>query len=317
MEVRMYKGEDFNEQDLELFLKTPEVTKNCVVTRKFDGSRIRYENGKVYSTGGSTIVNTFLEKYIVCELNSVGLYDYVLDAEFVYIDENGLDDFEKSSLIRRKHSTLEDIIKGYHLVIFDCVDKGSYEQRFIKRFETNSRRFVPRTSFVNFIETLPMDALEYLYPRYEQLGREGFIIRDINSTYKPMFERGYRATDKQYDFRKIKYTKEWTGIISDIEKKKVNNNQYIKNNAFGAKVRKTKKEFIQTEETVGALICYVDGIGEVTVGSGLNDELRKDIYLNFVDYYDKPIVIKARPAPTKNGLLKEPRIIRINGKDIK
>ncbi len=317
MEVRMYKGEDFNEQDLELFLKTPEITKNCVVTRKFDGSRIRYEDGKVYSTGGSTIVNRVLEKHIVAEIDKAGLQDFVLDAEFVYIDENGLDDFEKSSLIRKKHSTSEDILKGHHVVIFDCVDVGSYNSRFISRFGTKTRKFTERSTFINFIETHEMDALEYLYPRYEQLGREGFIIRDINSTYKPMFERGYRATDKQYDFRKIKYTKEWTGIISDIEKKKVNNNQYSKENAFGTKVKETKKEFIQTEETVGALICYVDGIGEITVGSGLNDELRKDIYLNFVDYYDKPIVIKARPAPTKNGLLKEPRIIRINGKDIK
>lgn len=133
--------------------------------------------------------------------------------------------------------------------------------------------------------------------KYEQFclnnGYEGAMVRDPNGTYK-----FGRSTVNENILLKLKRFVDDEGELIDIEEKTSNQNPEEKD-AFGYVKRSTSMSGLVPMGTAGTLIIKDKEGRTLRIGSGLNDELRKDIWDNKDKYLGSLVKYKYFPQGVK------------------
>ena len=250
-----------------------------LATPKIDGIRFLMVNGLAVSRSFKPIRNEFIQDFLH------GLPDGI-DGELT-VGEN----FQSSS------SGIMSI-KGepdFHVWIFDYVNPdedeiapyyGRMEQiddlERSGRFERITDRYtVLRPELVKSLEDV--QALE---DKFIGEGYEGVMLRDPKGTYK-----FGRSSVKENIILKVKQFMDAEGVIVGFKEKMSNQNEAT-TDAFGYTERKGGKDGMVPANTLGAFRLMLHTGQEVWCGSGLNDELRKEIWENQDKYREQFVKFK-------------------------
>lgn len=179
----------------------------------------------------------------------------------------------------------------YH--IFDYIDtKESYARRFLLLRN-------PKLDFIKFVEQKPIITLEQLQ-EYEKLclinGYEGVILRRADGLDRYKFGR---STINEAYLLKLKRFKDDEATIIGFEERLHNSNTLEKDNLGHAK-RSSKKDGMVLANTLGAFLVKSKKFGEFSIGSGMNDEQRLEIFNNKEKYIGKTIKFKYQECGIKD-----------------
>lgn len=133
---------------------------------------------------------------------------------------------------------------------------------------------------VNQFVVVNEEELLKLEKEYLGYGYEGLMVRSIDGPYK----QG-RSTAKEGHIGKIKRFKDAEAVVLGFEEKMHNTNE-AKTNELGRTERSSSKEGLIGANTLGALVCECEGI-HFTMGSGFNDDMRKEVWENKEKYIGK------------------------------
>lgn len=179
--------------------------------------------------------------------------------------------------------------------IFDYVDPDiSYIRPFTERVQYLDQMCCPFEFEVlrgGLIHDLV--ALEQLETILLQEGYEGVMLRDPNGTYK-----FGRSTVKDNILLKVKRFEDDEAIVIGIEEKMSNQNIAEKDN-FGRTKRSSALDGMVGADTAGALVVKNKEGLVFSIGSGLNDKIREEIWSNQKEYIGKLVKYKYFPVGVK------------------
>jgi DNA ligase-1 len=130
------------------------------------------------------------------------------------------------------------------------------------------------------------EQLNELEEIYLNNGYEGMMLRDPYGTYK-----FGRSSVNENILLKVKRFEDAESILIDIEEKMHNENE-AQLDAFGRIKRSTSIEGLIGAKTTGKLITKNKDGQIIKIGSGLNDELRDEIWNNKEEYIGKYVKYK-------------------------
>ena len=251
-----------------------------LATPKIDGIRFLMVNGQAVSRSFKPIRNEYIQKIL-----SAALPDGI-DGELTA----GSNFQESTSGIMS--------VKGepnFFVWIFDYVEPGPetilpYNERMrqLEELEAlgyfaglDSQYIVLSPKLVNDLEEV-----QQLEANYLGNGFEGVMLRDPEGTYK-----FGRSSVKENILLKVKKFLDAEGVIVGFKEKMSNQNEPTLD-AFGHTERKGGKGGLVPANTLGAFRLMLHTGQEVSCGSGLNDELRKEIWDNQDKYLDQFVKFK-------------------------
>jgi len=182
--------------------------------------------------------------------------------------------------------------------VFDFVDNPSepYSSRINKLMEWNHSRILPRyiTVLVPQLILNELDLENYMTLALGQ-GHEGVILRSLTSPYK-----FGRSTPKENYLLKVKLFTDSEAIITGFQEKLTNTNPQEKNN-LGYSERSSHKENLVAAGTLGSILVKdkVSGVS-FKIGSGFDDELRRQIWDNQSKYVGSMVKYKYMPHGEKD-----------------
>lgn len=262
---------------------TSKLTYPLYVSEKLDGLRCIIENGVAYSRSGKPFRSP-----VVQEMFASGKFDG-LDGELVYGDKNAKDVFSKSTTACMSKEWPKELDKReLHFYVFDYVDESApYHEREQKAFEivmTAGNKQVEMLQQHTISNEATLLALE---AACLEAGGEGVMCRSIDGRYK----HG-RSTAKDGIIGKLKRFSQSEAHVIGFEEKLTNTNEK-KRDEFGYAERSTSKEGMVPAGTLGAFLCkdLYSGV-EFSMGSGLNDALRDEIWNNQEEWLGKIVTYK-------------------------
>lgn len=240
---------------------------------KLDGIRCVAENGKPISRSGKLIPNLFVQKYFKDNPDMSGL-----DGELIVGEPNAVDVFRTTT----SGVMSEDGEPDFAYYVFDDLSNPNLpytERQKIMLTKLNGRTMVVDQVQVNNDEELT---------EYEQsclaLGYEGLVLRKINGHYK-----FGRSTSKEELLLKLKRFKDDEATVIGFTELMSNKNEAKKDN-FGRTERSSHKENQVPMDTLGALIARNGAGQEFQIGTGFDQETRKEIWLHQKKY--KGMIVK-------------------------
>lgn len=251
-----------------------------IATPKIDGIRFLMVNGVAMSRTFKPIRNAYVQALL-----SAYLPDGI-DGELTSGDT-----FQSSTSAVMKISGEPD----FKVWIFDYVDpsKDDIDPFYLRMLN------MPQISAPFDFEILlgsNMSSFEEL-AQYEQTcldaGYEGVMVRDPNGTYK-----FGRSTVRENTLLKLKRFVDEEAELIDVEERTSNQNPQEKD-AFGYAKRSASMEGLVPMGTAGTLIVKDKAGRTIRVGSGLNDELRQDIWDNRSKYIGSLVKYKYFPQGVK------------------
>lgn len=251
-----------------------------IATPKIDGIRFLMVGGVAMSRTFKPIRNTYIQTLL-----STHLPDGV-DGELTSGDT-----FQSSTSAIMK-------IKGepsFKVWIFDYVDpdKDEIDPFYLRMINMPS---ISAPFDLEILSGTRVESFEDL-AQYEQgcldAGYEGAMIRDPDGTYK-----FGRSTVRENILLKLKRFVDDEAELIDIEEKTSNQNPQEKD-AFGYAKRSASMEGLVPMGTAGTLIVRDKQGRELRIGSGLNDELRQDIWDNKAKYLGSWVKYKYFPQGVK------------------
>jgi DNA ligase-1 len=133
-----------------------------------------------------------------------------------------------------------------------------------------------------------------LEEQYIQQGYEGIILRSVGGPYKCN-----RSTLKEGYLLKLKRFLDSEAIIKGYEEK-LHNDNIKETSELGLSKRSTKKANLRGADTLGALVVTDIKTGlTFSVGSGFDDNMRKEIWSNQTRYVNKIVKYKYQPSGGK------------------
>lgn len=178
----------------------------------------------------------------------------------------------------------------YH--IFDYIDSGNYNRRFLlKQHPILSFIRVVNQTYLSNIKELEEFEIECLSDGYE-----GVILRRADGLDKYKFGR---STINESSLLKLKRFKDDEATIVGFEERLHNSNTLEKDNLGHAK-RSSKKDGMVLANTLGAFLVKSKKFGEFSIGSGMNDEQRLEIFNNKEKYIGKTIKFKYQECGIKD-----------------
>ena len=261
------------------YVEHPEKVKfPCFLQPKLDGVRATFEEGKFISRHKKNFQvddrllsqAKLLRTELFAQKNQFLIMcseEPILDGEF-YIHGLG---FDYISGQVRNHQKQKSVTMEFH--IFDLAISGV---PFIERWKKIQDVLNYLGSSLSLIKLVPVievtsyEEIDQWLERFIQKGYEGMMIRN-NSFYQ----------DKRtYDLLKYKKYKTIIGTIVDFEEGQG-----------------------RLEESCGALIVKIDGsFPSASIGSGLDDSLRRALWLNKSWYKGKKIEIEYQEESSKGTL---------------
>jgi len=227
-------------------------------SRKMDGLRCVFKNGKLYTRNGKEVVGF---EHIVNELTTLGEYD-LIDGE-LYSPDIPFQEIQ-GYVMRKKNVVEADKQKIFYNIFAMLTPKLTTTEMVIdieKRREANHRTYLRFVEYV-IIEN-DFEKIKELDKRWVAEGYEGVMLRSFNQVYD------WKRSDALVKYKSFK--EEDLTIVDAVE---------------GAGKYKGK---------LGAFRC--DGIVEgrkirTEVGSGYNDEQRKEFWKNRVKMFGTKIEVK-------------------------
>lgn len=256
---------------------------------KCDGIRAIIKGGVVYSRTMKPIPSEVVQK-------KFGKTEYEgLDGELVYGDLFAPDAFNKStSFCMSKH--VPDGLDHDKIVFhaFDIVDDAPYANRVIQL----SERAVGEG-----VKVLPQhwmntpEELKSFQANVVEAGGEGVMIRSPQGKYK----QG-RSTLKEGILLKLKIFTDEEAVVVGFEEKMHNTNE-AEVDELGYTDRSTCKEGLVPANTLGSLVVESEKWRRFNIGTGFDDNLRKEIWENRSDWLGKLVKFKYFEV----GVLEKPR----------
>lgn len=251
-----------------------------IATPKIDGIRFLMVDGVAMSRKFKPIRNTYIQNLLSTHL------------------PDGIDGELTSGSTFQSSTSAVMKISGepeFKVWIFDYVDPSKDE---IDPFHLRIRNMPEITAPFEFeiLSGSTMSSMEEL-GEYEQTclnaGYEGAMVRDPNGTYK-----FGRSTVRENILLKLKRFVDDEAELVDIEEKTSNQNPEERD-AFGYVKRSASLEGLVPMGTTGTLIVKDKEGRTLRIGSGLNDELRKDIWENKSKYLGSLVKYKYFPQGVK------------------
>jgi DNA ligase-1 len=232
-----------------------DVTYPKFIQPKLDGICCLAINGVALSRTMKPIPNKQIQKYF----KNYNLHGW--HGELVI----GLDFNETQSFVMSE----DKICDKWEYIIYDRWDSDlPYEDRLLTIHNQISTKHF--NQIVTHIVTTPHCA-SYWLESFVNQGYEGAMLRDPNSLYK----QG-RHTLKSQALMKLKSFSDDEAVIIGVEEKMTNTNEKEKDER-GYTKRSSKKEGMVGADTLGALVVTWKGL-EFKIGSGYNDEQRRDLW---------------------------------------
>lgn len=180
--------------------------------------------------------------------------------------------------------------------IFDYVDPTSNTIRpFNERIQYLDQMCCPFDfEVLSGIVVHNMEELDTYESKCLEEGYEGVMLRDPNGTYK-----FGRSTVRDNILLKVKRFVDDEAEVIGIEEKMSNQNVAEKDN-FGRTKRSSCLDGMVPMETTGALKVRNKDGQEFSIGSGLNDEMRDEIWANKKYYIGKMVKYKYFPHGVKD-----------------
>jgi DNA ligase-1 len=254
-----------------------------ICSPKYDGIRCLKINGQALTRSFKPIPNKFIFNFL-CENLPEGF-----DGEIIV----GKTFQECSSAIMSFEGEPNFIYWAFDYVRDDI--KKPYEKRLDDLMEMyilyhiNPRiSIVPTKQINNLEELLEYEALQL------SVGYEGIIIRDPNGPYKCG-----RSSEKEGWLLKLKRFVDSEAVIIGLEEMMHNENE-IEINELGKNKRSLKKAGLKPANTLGNFIVKdVNTNIEFKIGTGLTQDLKKEIWDNKEKYLNKIIKYKYQPTGIK------------------
>lgn len=152
----------------------------------------------------------------------------------------------------------------------------------------------PRIKYLNHVLALNPDDVYRLEEAALEEGYEGLMLRHPRMPYK-----FGRSTLKQQGLIKIKRYVDEEATIVGYEELERNRNEPTKN-AFGLQVRSSHKAGKVGGGTLGKLLVRNDKWGQFSIGSGLDDSMRDEIWRNQQKYLGRVVTYKYQPHGSKD-----------------
>lgn len=154
-------------------------------------------------------------------------------------------------------------------------------------------RLVSQTTILN------CDELEQYESEILDDGYEGVMLRSAKAPYK-----FGRSTMREHGLMKLKRFADAEATILGFEEQMHNGNE-AKTDALGHTERSTHKAGMTGKGTLGAIVAKVvsgpfAGV-EISVGSGMDDAVRSEIWANRTSYYNRTIKFKYFPIGCKDA----------------
>lgn len=174
--------------------------------------------------------------------------------------------------------------------LFDYVEpKDDHIRCYVERINQLKQVLSNPPQWVRILDCIPINLPSEL-ARYESEclseGYEGVMLRDPQGTYK-----FGRATVKENILLKVKRFEDAEAILIEIEEKMHNTNEAEKDN-FGRTKRSSAIAGMVGAHTAGTLIVRDSYGQQFGIGSGLNDQLRQEIWDNKDQYIGKLVKYK-------------------------
>lgn len=241
---------------------------------KLDGIRCVTQYGEALSRSMKLIRNNFIRNTIQsnCPDN--------LDGEIITLTNGKVDDY---NTVQSKVMSF-DGTPDFQYVIFDFISSDMFDHRYFLYSELELPNFC-----VKLKQTLihSDEELKDFEENALETGFEGVMLRKVNGLYK----QG-RSTLKQFYLIKVKRFADDEAEIIGFEEKLINDNEAFTDITGYTKRSKEKAGMIKAG-TLGALVVKDLKTGlEFTVGSGLNDSQRKEIWENQETYIGMIITYK-------------------------
>jgi DNA ligase 1 len=131
-----------------------------------------------------------------------------------------------------------------------------------------------------------LEEIERLETIYLSEGYEGLMLRDPMGTYK-----FGRSTVNENILLKVKQFVDDEAVLLDIQEK-MNNENPAEKDAFGHTKRSSSLEGMVGADTAGTLLVRNKEGQEFSIGSGLNDALREELWNNKEEYIGKLVKFK-------------------------
>lgn len=254
---------------------------------KLDGIRTLIRSGNAVSRNLKSIPNDFIR-------DALESYADVLegfDGELIVGDVTASDCFNKTSSGVMSFSGTPN----FNYYVFDEVCDGSYFDRWIDSDLDQLPSFVMVVA-QHLIHNL--DELMTIEQHYVSLGYEGIMTRSPDGEYK----QG-RSTAKEQILLKIKRFTDTEAEIVGFEERMKNGNEAT-TNILGHSERSSHKANMIPMNTLGAIICKHPDFEETfKIGTGFDDEQRKEIWDNQEKYIYELAKFKYQPA----GMMDKPR----------
>ena len=191
------------------------------ISRKYDGVRciLRIShNGdvKCFSRTGKVLKSTQHLQDTVSKLFPRGV---VLDGEVCYVDEHGVEDFNKTVSMVRTHDSFDTyVFKIFDYLTLDEFDGGISRRSFMQRHRSLRDVYDGSTSEIQIVEQTPYDpsVMETMLQSVHNSGWEGLILR------RDTYYKGKRSNDilkhksfKTDDYRVLGTNNDMMRIIDD------------------------------------------------------------------------------------------------------
>jgi DNA ligase-1 len=223
-----------------------------------------------------------------------------LDGELILIENNWAGSgFNKTqSIVMREEPILDSEMYKVYYFIFDYV-MGDLKKPYIERMAdlADLQRCCSSVG-IRYLLPKKIDNLDELIA-YEQKcvddGYEGVILRSPNSPYKLG-----RSTFREQYLMKLKRFEDSEAKITGFEERMHNENEKEKDNLGHAK-RSSKLDGMVATNTLGSLnVTDINTNIQFFIGSGFDDELRKEIWDNQSKYLGALVKYKYQPSGAKD-----------------
>jgi DNA ligase-1 len=242
-----------------------------MLTPKIDGIRAAVIDGKLVSKSLKPIPNNYIRS-ILEKPEYEGL-----EGELVVGAMNNPDGFKTTTSFVRSH----DKVGPFIFLVFDSVKHMDWKAsaRYCESVDTIHNHSSPHVTYVVATVVHSREHLEaYVQDKIAE-GYEGAMARQIDSPYKC----GQSTARESYLF-KIKPLEDSECVVIGIQEATENTNEE-QTNELGRTFRSSHKEGLIGKGCMGALLVKdVYSGAEFSIGTGFNDEQRKEIWVNFSQY---------------------------------
>lgn len=234
---------------------------NLYMSQKLDGVRVLFFGGVAYSRSLKLLPNRKLQQLAAQYAEQLEGCDGEVIAGNLYAK-----DVLQQSVSFAMSADGKADYKVYLFDRFDCINIG---KPWFRRFQDlKTVGYVPNVEILAHFEANDPKAIDLFESQVLARGGEGVMLRDMAGRYKCG-----RSATKTPELQKVKRFQDAEFTIVGYEQFYHNTNEAVKNE-LGRTSRSTSKEGLVPVDTLGSLVCSLEGDKTFNVGTGYTQEQR-------------------------------------------